>query len=187
MAKSTSEVTVKVFENLDYPDQGYPEARFTNDVDDDLLCAICLNVLREPLQCVKNEHHFCAPCIKRHLDVTPKCPSCMEDLCVETLRKPARYLTKHLGSLEIKCDNEARGCREIVKLEHLQYHVNDCGYTPIPCQYCGEMVNKRDMVAHETKTCYSKTASCHDCTAIKKEVGELKVIKHLWKYIYTLS
>ena len=34
---------------------------------DDFKCNICLEVLKEPVQCVKNEHYFCKKCITEHL------------------------------------------------------------------------------------------------------------------------
>ena len=41
---------------------GYEEERFEHEVDSKLLCPICSNVLKDPVQC-QNEHYFCRSCI----------------------------------------------------------------------------------------------------------------------------
>ena len=42
--------------------EGYDDERFEGPVPGNLHCNICLNVLRKPMQCVRNEHFFCKPC-----------------------------------------------------------------------------------------------------------------------------
>ena len=161
---------------MDSPEQGYPESRFAVVVDDDLKCAICLCVLREPVQCEMNEHYFCTSCTKRHLLSNANCPCCLDDLSLETLKKPSRYVTNHLGSLVIQCDYESRGCHEFVKLEDLAGHLRECGYVPVPCQNdgCCEVVNKQDIFRHENELCERRRTDCHNCAEIKKEITELK-------------
>ena len=48
-------------------DQGYDTARFESFFAEDYQCPICSNVLKDPAQCQRNEHYFCIPCIKTHL------------------------------------------------------------------------------------------------------------------------
>ena len=157
-------------------DQGYDDERFVNVVDEDLHCAICLNVLKQPVQCQNNEHYFCTPCIRRHLKNFRACPSCMEELTLETLRKPARYLTKHLSKLIIQCDYVNRGCGEVIELEDLKTHVNTCGFAPVTCSNdgCGVLLNKHEQAHHENEVCYFGKVSRADYNALKKERDQMK-------------
>ncbi len=68
---------------------GYEDSRFQGDVDENLHCSICYNVLKEQRTCRNNEHAFCLACISEHLRVnTQTCPECNERLSVDTLRRP---------------------------------------------------------------------------------------------------
>ena len=54
-------------------------------------CPMCLNVVKDPVQCRGNQHLFCSPCIKRHLEqYCQTCPTCREELMAETLLQPPR-------------------------------------------------------------------------------------------------
>ena len=54
-------------------------------------CPMCLNVTNDPVQCRGNQHLFCSPCIKRHLEQhSQTCPTCREELMAETLVQPPR-------------------------------------------------------------------------------------------------
>ena len=113
--------------------EGYDDERFESPVPENFHCNICLNVLRKPMQCVRNEHSFCKPCITRHLQETSQsCPTCIEPLTLETLR-PSRIVTDLLSQLRIRCDNSDKGCGESVRLEVLDVHVANCGFSAVPC------------------------------------------------------
>ena len=103
--------------------QGYEDNRFENAVSQNFHCPICLNVLKEPVMCRRNQHYFCTSCITRHLGNSPTCPTCMEELTVETLTQVPRIVTNCLSELNIRCDYFSRGCREFVQLGNLATHV----------------------------------------------------------------
>ncbi len=68
---------------------GYEDSRFQDDVEENLHCSICYNVLKEQRTCRNNEHAFCLACISEHLRVnTQTCPECNERLSADTLRRP---------------------------------------------------------------------------------------------------
>ena len=46
---------------------GYEDCRFQKDVDENLYCSLCYNVLKEPRTCRNNDHFFCLACISEHL------------------------------------------------------------------------------------------------------------------------
>ena len=151
------------------PFGGYEEERFEKEVDGTLLCPICNNVLKDPVQC-RNEHYFCRSCIKKHIsDNSETCPICQDDLTEEMLSKPPRLLTNMLMRLKIKCDHATRGCREWTDLEFLERHVENCGYSPTSCinPGCFEVINRVDKDKHEDELCRFRTIVCEDC---KQEV-----------------
>ena len=158
-------------------EQGYEDARFENVVSQNFHCPICLNVFKDPMMCQRNQHYFCRPCITRHLENSQRCPSCQEELTLETLSKAPRILTDYLSELKIRCDYFSRGCGDFVQLGDLERHVKDCGFTPVPCsnEGCVVEMNKRDRTHHETEVCEFRKVKCHDCSEIRKEVDEMKV------------
>ncbi len=144
---------------------GYEDNRFETKVDENLHCIICTEVLKDPVQCRRNEHHFCRNCIIEHLKHSPKCPTCNDPLTVETLVKPQRFLTNTLSCLKISCDNSERGCRKVVELGSLATHVASCGFSPMPCSndQCEEIISQRDKEIHENKVCDFRRVKCDYC------------------------
>ncbi len=144
---------------------GYEEERFKDKVDIKLQCSVCLKVLKDPVQC-PNEHYFCRSCIQKSLRKNSEaCPMCQHHLTEETLTKPPRILMGFLQSLEIRCDHENRGCRELVKLEFLDQHVHSCGYSPTRCTNvgCAEVMNRNEKERHECEQCDFRKIVCDEC------------------------
>ena len=144
---------------------GYEQERFKDKVDIKLECGICLKVLKDPVQC-PNEHYFCRSCIKTILRETSEaCPTCQHNLTEENLTKPARFLRETLQELMIRCDNENRGCQELIKLEFLDRHVQSCGYSPTRCSNagCKEVINRHDKQRHELELCQFRKIDCDEC------------------------
>ena len=154
---------------------GYEDRRFQTLVDENLHCVICTEVLmRDPVQCRRNEHHFCSNCIIEHLKHSQNCPTCKDPLTVETLVKPQRFLANTLSKLKISCENSERGCRSVVELGSLNTHVASCEFNPIPCSndQCDEIISRSDKEIHENKVCDSRRVECDYC-------GETVVYKKL--------
>ena len=155
---------------------GYDDSRFEKAVDDHFHCSICYNVLKEPMMCRNNEHLFCRDCITEHLNTNSHtCPECNEDLTVETLRR-ARVISMFLSGLKIKCDYSHRGCQEYIRLEELDSHVENCGFAPVKCsnEECEMIVNKREIIHHESTVCEYRKVKCHNCVKIEQDVEEMK-------------
>ena len=144
---------------------GYEEERFKDKVDIKLQCSVCLKVLKDPVQC-PNEHYFCRSCIQKSLrENSEACPMCQHHLTEETLTKPPRILMDFLQSLEIRCDHENRGCRELIKLEFLDHHVDSCGYSPTRCTNvgCTKVMNRNEKERHEREQCDYRKIVCDEC------------------------
>ena len=145
---------------------GYDDERFEKTVDQNFHCLICYNVLKDPVMCRRNGHCFCRGCITEHLRRNAhRCPTCSDELTVETLAEVPRIVKNYLNERKIRCDHYDRGCRELVQLQNLQRHVAECGFSPVVCQNqgCGETFSKRDRTYH---VCQFKKLQCHNCGEI---------------------
>ena len=155
---------------------GYDDSRFEKAVDHHFHCSVCYNVLKDPVMCRNNEHLFCRDCITEHLNTNSHtCPECNEDLTVETLRK-ARVISNIISDLKIKCDYSQRGCQESIRLDELDSHVENCGFAPVKCsnEECEMIVNKREIIHHESTVCEYRKVKCHNCGKIEQDVEEMK-------------
>ena len=146
--------------------RGYEDRRFQTLVDESLHCIICTGVLRDPVQCRSNEHHFCRNCITEQLKHSQNCPTCKDPLTVETLVRPQRFLAKTLLHLKISCDNSERGCRAVVELGSLNTHLASCEFNPVPCSndQCDEIISRLDKEIHESKVCDFRPVECDYCS-----------------------
>ena len=156
--------------------QGYDEARFAITVNRNFLCLICFNVLKEPVMCSRNQHCFCRACITKHLQNSQRCPTCADELTVETLAEPQRMVKDYINELNIHCIYIDRGCQEILQLQHLERHEATCGFTPAVCtnQGCGATVNKRDLIHHESEQCEFRKLKCHSCGETTKTLANVE-------------
>ena len=156
--------------------QGYDEERFAVKVNRNFLCLICFNVLKDPVLCPRNQHCFCRACITKHLENSRKCPTCADELTVETLAKPQRMIKDYLNELNIHCVYNNRGCEEIVQLQHLDKHEATCGFTPAVCTNpgCGAILNQRDLINHESELCEFRKLKCHSCGQMAKTLEDME-------------
>ncbi|CAB4009108.1 RING finger 151-like [Paramuricea clavata] len=156
--------------------QGYDEERFASTVNRNFLCLICFNVLKDPVLCPRNQHCFCRGCITKHLENSRRCPTCAEELTVETLAEPNRMVKDYLNELKIHCVYNNRGCHEILQLQHLDNHEATCGFTPTVCtnQGCGATLNQRDLIHHQSELCEFRKLKCHSCGEMEKRMANLE-------------
>ena len=148
---------------------GYDNERFESIVDQNFHCLICYNVLKDPVMCRRNQHYFCHGCITEHLRRNSHtCPTCADELTVETLAEVPRIVKTYLNERKIRCDYEDRGCRELVQLQNLNRHVAECGFSPVVCgnQGCNQTISKRDRTYHESELCQFRKLKCHNCEEI---------------------
>ena len=148
---------------------GYDDERFESIVDQNFHCLICYNVLKDPVMCTRNQHYFCHGCITEHLRRNSHtCPTCADELTVETLAEVPRIVKTYLNERKIRCDYEDRGCRELVQLQNLNRHVAECGFSPVVCgnQGCNQTISKKDRTYHESELCQFRKLKCHNCGEI---------------------
>ena len=140
------------------------------------LCLICFSVLKDPVLCPRNQHCFCRGCITKHLENSRRCPTCADELTEETLIQPQRMVKDYLDELNIRCVYRDRGCEEIVQLQHLDQHEDSCGFTPAVCrnQGCGAILNKQDVIHHESELCEYRKLKCHSCEETTKTLADVE-------------
>ena len=156
---------------------GYYDERFESIVDQHFHCLICYNVLKDPVMCRRNQHYFCRGCITEHLcRNSHTCPTCADELTVETLTDVPRIVTDYLNGRKIRCDYEDRGCRELVQLQNLNRHLAECGFSPVVCgnQGCGQTISKRDRTYHESELCQFRKLKCHNCEEISTAMAGIE-------------
>ena len=156
---------------------GYDDERFDTIIDRHFHCLICYNVLKDPVMCRRNQHYFCRGCITEHLRRNSHtCPTCADELTVDTLTNVPRIVTDYLDERKIRCDYEDRGCRELVQLQNLQRHVAECGFSPVVCgnQGCGQTISKRDRTYHESELCQFRKLKCHNCEEISTAMAGME-------------
>ncbi len=156
--------------------QGYDEERFVTTLNRNFICLICFNVLKDPVLCPRNQHCFCRGCITKHLENATRCPTCADELTVETLIEAPRMIKDILNELNIRCVYNERGCHEILQLQHLERHEASCGFTPAVCtnQGCGVTLNKRDLIHHESEVCEFRKLKCHSCGEMTKTLADME-------------
>ena len=156
--------------------QGYDEERFVTTLNRNFICLICFNVLKDPVLCPRNQHCFCRGCITKHLENAKRCPTCADELTVETLIEAPRMIKDILNELNIRCVYSERGCQEILQLQHLERHEATCGFTPAVCtnQGCGATLNQRDLIHHESEICEFRKLKCHSCGEMTKTMADME-------------
>ena len=156
--------------------QGYAKERFTTIVNRNFLCLSCSNVLKDPVLCSRNQHCFCRACITKHLENSGRCPTCAEELTVETLAEANKMVKDYLDELEIHCVHNNRGCHEVLQLQHLDDHEATCGFTPVVCtnQGCGATLNQCGLIRHQYELCEFRQSKCHSCGEITKTLADME-------------
>uniref|UniRef100_A0A3Q1F2E4 PDZ domain containing RING finger 3b n=1 Tax=Acanthochromis polyacanthus TaxID=80966 RepID=A0A3Q1F2E4_9TELE len=158
---------------------GFELDRFKGTVDPDFKCNLCNKVLEDPLT-TPCGHVFCSGCVLPWVVQQSSCPVKCQRISTKELNHvlPLKNL---ILKLEIKCDNHARGCDAVVKLQHLAEHAEMCDYSPAKCRNkgCREELNLRDMDAHMRETCdYRPVGICESGCGLMLTQREQRLNSH---------
>ncbi|XP_036387904.1 E3 ubiquitin-protein ligase PDZRN3-B isoform X2 [Megalops cyprinoides] len=158
---------------------GFELDRFKGAVDPDFKCNLCNKVLEDPLT-TPCGHVFCAGCVLPWVVQQSSCPVKCQRISTKELNHvlPLKNL---ILKLDIKCDNHARGCEKVVKLQHLAEHAEMCDYSPAKCRNkgCNEVLNLKDMDAHMRETCdYRPVGICENGCGLMLIHKEQKLDTH---------
>ena len=138
---------------------------FIDSPSDELTCAICLSVLRDPnlISCCGN--HFCQSCITRTMNEGSPCPLCQDGDYTIMLNKS---LVRKVNGLKVKCPNSQLGCEWVGELKEAQHHVDiergDCDFVEVLCDYgCGEEIKRCHLAEHKERACPARPYNCEHC------------------------
>jgi hypothetical protein len=104
---------------------------FVDEVPDHFLCAICQDVVKDPIEHMDCDKVFCGPCLERCRD----CPICRQPLENKT-RGMHRFAKEAYEKLAIRCINA--GCGETFPWPKKAQHEDVCAFAPkVKCEHCG--------------------------------------------------
>ncbi|XP_076582541.1 E3 ubiquitin-protein ligase LNX isoform X2 [Chaetodon auriga] len=97
------------------------EYLYKDEVDDDLVCHICLQALIRPLD-TPCGHTYCQECLTSFLLESDFCPVCRSPLMLQSCRKPSLLVHKLLDKLTVACPFTDH-CTEILPRGELEDHI----------------------------------------------------------------
>ncbi|XP_017282461.1 E3 ubiquitin-protein ligase PDZRN3-B isoform X2 [Kryptolebias marmoratus] len=158
---------------------GFELDRFKGTVDPDFKCNLCNKVLEDPLT-TPCGHVFCSGCVLPWVVQQSSCPVKCQRISAKELNHvlPLKNL---ILKLEIKCDNHARGCDAVVRLQHLAEHAEACGFSPAKCgnRGCDAVLSARDVDAHMREACEHRAAGlCEDGCGLPLTHREQRLKSH---------
>ena len=100
-------------------------------IEDYLICSICTDVVKEPIQTPQCDHIFCRECIMQWLGGGNRtCPVDRQLVTSDSLKALNRMAKQSLNKLVIRCKNYGDGCRLMSKLEDMpqlnEHELNLC-------------------------------------------------------------
>ena len=153
---------------------------------EDLICVICLNVLKNPISCSekKKYHSFCKECIDEYLKQNDYCPTCKENFEY----KINNILIFELNKLHFKCAFQKEGCDCIISYSEYLSHINNCKYNDISYEChimkynydykefekCGYIGKKLDIQKHFKLCAYNK----YNCIFCNKDILQMNLEEH---------
>ncbi|XP_037627174.1 E3 ubiquitin-protein ligase LNX isoform X2 [Sebastes umbrosus] len=97
------------------------EYLYKDEVDDDLVCHICLQALIRPLD-TPCGHTYCQECLTSFLLESDFCPVCRASLMLQSCRKPSLLVHKLLDKLTVACPFIDH-CTEMLARGELEDHI----------------------------------------------------------------
>ena len=104
---------------------GYSRRLFVDEIPDDLICALCQDVVRKPLQTKCCGQVYCKVCINRLPRIVRGmlgCPHCREKLEVFIDKRAENFV----NNMKIFCVNVKKGCTWMGQLTNLKNHLDTC-------------------------------------------------------------
>ncbi|EGC37173.1 hypothetical protein DICPUDRAFT_30722 [Dictyostelium purpureum] len=155
-------------------------------VIDEYICPICMETYykKEIYQC-RQGHCSCKDCWKKSLEIKKECTQCK--IRVNSFKNLSR--TRQLENLILKTDvccpysfkniirvdeseeliKDSNGCKEIIKLEELDNHIEICGFRFVKCGYhkkgCKDKIRYNENEIHISE-CEYQTSKCTHCSNV---------------------
>ena len=157
------------------------DIQFVVEPTDELKCAICQFVLREPVQIMSCGHRFCAHCFNQMRDhaeetnVDLQCPVDREPVDLAQVF-PDKAAARTIGNLQVYCENSERGCRWVGDLRDVQSHSQNCEFSAVRAPNVATSSNRRDSELESTlERIVSRLESCENDLVMKnKDLANLR-------------
>ena len=113
--------------------EGY-DATFVNEVDEELKCAVCHLVLRDPIQLSECGHRFCHGCLRglekyaERLHTPLLCPVDRDRFDVAKVFSD-KGIARTIGNLKVRCSHV--DCGVVVDLRELEAHMVGCQHRTV--------------------------------------------------------
>ncbi|XP_052272436.1 TNF receptor-associated factor 6-like isoform X2 [Dreissena polymorpha] len=159
------------------------DLEFVPQQDEKYNCSICQCVLREPMQ-TECGHRFCRACILKWLrESDRRCPVDNQYLDENQLFQD-NFAKRETLDLKVRCPNplnsadKEQRCEQIITLNKLQKHFQDCPYTTVLCPNCSKGIYQCHLSEHLQNDCEQRKIQCSLC---HQEVvaNKQKLIQHL--------
>lgn len=153
MATSSSSYGIEGGYDLDFVDE---------QISDELLCLVCLLVLREPQLTSCCGTHLCNACYEHVVEKGQGCPKCRDTDFTVLLNKHHR---RKILELKVHCTNKSQGCDWADCLSSLQEHLNaKCQYAEVECpQGCSASIQRSTLEHHLQEACEKRMYTCLYC------------------------
>lgn len=82
---------------------GYNLDLFVDLVSEELICVICHDVLRDPVEFDECQHSYCRACITQSLSAKAECPKCRAYRTIFDLKDMTIIVRNLIGELKMRC------------------------------------------------------------------------------------
>ena len=133
-----------------------------------LICEICKGIMKEASISSKGEQ-ICSCC-----DV--RLSSIFFMFLSPPVQAPNVTLRNMISSLKCFCPLKYRGCDWLGTLNDCEDHLDTCGHVNDKCLGCREVLQRKELKAHEKENCTQRIVECEHC---RKNLKSCELPNHL--------
>jgi hypothetical protein len=164
--------SIKRLESVKFPSESLINIQ-PDDIDRNLLCTICQEILKIPRECSNCHNNFCKKCIE--LWMGEKDQTCPFRCGKIKLLQSHRIIIDALRILKFNCKNQLNGCNIILNYDNYIEHAQVCEYNKIKCSNtdCKSSILAKDMESHLDNECEYQVHKCKICSF--ESMGPVKI------------
>lgn len=138
----------------------------------ELICSICLEIVRSPKLCKTCQNLFCNECLTQQLSKSKFCPN----RCIFKDQEVNLIFKKLLFKIELKCYYCKNGCNETILYENFDKHVENCIWGNYKCMSPGcNFISNLNIIKIHIGECNYKLILCECC---KSQIQKYSFEKH---------
>ena len=159
------EVTHQFNLDITLSESGYPSECFIDEIDEDFICGICREVLRDPLNLETCPHLLCRKCTQGVKNKV--CPKCRLSFQTSSLAS-IPFIQQKIINMKIKCVYHENGCEWTGTIgtdeRNLTAHLHECKWSSFEsCTLCLKKVQHIELASHLEKDCIEADTECQYC------------------------